>query len=74
MIASAKEIEIALLERIINQAIAHGADSGGAYFSNSDGLRKSIMEYLRFRSLDEYEIDDYALSHYCDKPIIRRAK
>jgi hypothetical protein len=37
---------------IIEEAIDHGGDSGGAYFCNRDGLVKAMRELLAWTGLD----------------------
>jgi hypothetical protein len=45
-----------LIERIniiIKEAIEHGGDSGGAYFSNSEVLIKEMKYFLRWTGFDK---------------------
>lgn len=51
--------EIDIVNNIIAQAIVHGADCGGSYESNKEGLEKAIFEWLEYRdSSDCYEVVD----------------
>ncbi len=50
-----KETEI--INKIIVEAIRHGADSGGSYDSNEKNLITTIEEWLEFRDLSS----DYAV-------------
>ena len=48
--------EIRLINKIIVEAIFHGADNSGSYDSNEDDLIESITDWLEFKGLDdEYE-------------------
>ena len=47
-----------ILNKVIREAIMHGGDSGGAYFSNNKGLMESVEDLLVILSLD----DDFQLS------------
>lgn len=44
-----KEIEI--INRIIVEAIMHGADSGGSYDSNEKNLIYTMNEWLKYKGL-----------------------
>lgn len=47
------------VNKIITEAIEHGGDSGGAYFSNRDGLIHEMKRFLNWTGLDrEYGIMD----------------
>lgn len=54
--------EKVLIERInsmIDQAIVHGGDAGGAYFSNREGLINSMKYFLAWSGLGkDYGIID----------------
>lgn len=43
--------EIGLINDILEQAVRHGADIGGSYESNEDGLLDAIYKYLIYRRL-----------------------
>ena len=45
--------EIAFINSIISNAIIHGADSGGSYNQNEEGLLDSVNAWLRFKNLDK---------------------
>lgn len=52
--------EICLINEIIENAVDHGRDAGGAYFLNGIDLKFSIEKWLKFRGIeDKYEV-------YCD--------
>lgn len=38
--------QIAVLNKLIEQAILHGGDGGGSYLTNRDGLEEAINDYL----------------------------
>ena len=48
-IISEKEIE--LINDLIVQAIKHGGDGGGTYFSNENGLISAINAWLKFKGI-----------------------
>lgn len=51
--------EIKLVNRIIAEAVWHGADSGGSYDQNEEELVKSIGEWLAFKGLcDKYTLKE----------------
>lgn len=55
------EKEIYVINKIIKEAIIHGADSGGSYESNKDNLVNAINEWLNMKNLScEYIIDKIA--------------
>lgn len=43
--------EIGLINDILEQAVRHGADIGGSYDSNENGLLDAIYKYLIYRGL-----------------------
>ena len=52
------------LNKIIEEAIIHGGDYGGAYFINQGKLIFEIKQFLKWTGLDEYLIiyeDDYPI-------------
>ena len=50
------DTKIYLLNQIINDAVCHGADSGGAYWQNKNGLVDSVSTLLKSMGMDkEYE-------------------
>lgn len=68
------EIEIGILmeyiNNIIRQAIYHGGDSGGAYFTNREKLKSAMGELIWWLSLHDYVIcEDYQGYMYYAKPI-----
>lgn len=48
-----QDILIEKLNSIISEAIAHGGDSGGAYFSNEEALIREMKQFLRWYGLHE---------------------
>ena len=50
--------EVDALNRLIEEAIYHGGDSGGPYLCNKDDLEKAIKNYLDVTGLD-YVTDVY---------------
>ena len=62
---------IELINRIIVNAEANGADRGGTYTSNKDGLYDSMKKFLTEHSLeDKYEIKEIIVS--IPKPYIQQ--
>lgn len=56
------EYEIKLINKIIFEAIKHGGDSGGPYFTNEDGLISAINKLLDIeRVANEYEIQELTI-------------
>lgn len=58
-----KETEefIDMLNELIEEAIVHGGDTGGPYFSNPEGLEeimKKILEALGLSDVYEIDLDD----------------
>lgn len=53
------EKEIKIVNKIIREAIIHGADLGGSYEQNEESLVSSINEWLELKGLsDKYIIKD----------------
>ena len=50
------------INRIIQEAIEHGGDDGGAYFCNAEGLKESMEAFKQAAKLDDYTIE------MCDGP------
>lgn len=51
------EREIQIINKIIEEAVIHGADSGGSYDQNEEGLLRAINDWLEMKDLStEYEI------------------
>lgn len=51
------DYEIKLINKIIFEAIIHGGDSGGPYFTNEDDLISAINKLLDVECMmDKYEI------------------
>lgn len=52
------EREIEIVNKIIREAIIHGADVGGSYESNEDNLILAVNEWLRLKGLSkEYRLE-----------------
>lgn len=57
--------EIDLINDIVLNAVVHGADCGGAYNQNEDGLRHSLNEWLKAKGIqDDYYIDEVEREYY----------
>lgn len=66
--------EIGLVNDILEQAVRHGADIGGSYDSNENGLLDAIYKYLIYRGLHVrykvvYTDND---QDYCKLRIVRK--
>lgn len=46
------EKEVVLMNKIIHEAIWHGADRGGSYDQNEDGLKCAINAWLHYKRID----------------------
>lgn len=57
-----EEKEIELINSIIREAIIHGSDNGGAYEINEEGLRESVLDWLKHHDLAE----KYTLRKFSD--------
>ena len=44
--------EIELMNDVLEQAVAHGADQGGAYSQNEENLIAAVNNWLKFRDLE----------------------
>lgn len=53
------EKEIKLINSIIHEAIYHGGDMGGAYFSNARDLNEVVIDWLKLRGIDDKYITTY---------------
>lgn len=42
---------------MMTNSIIHGGDSGGAYCSNTDGLRSVVEHFVKEFNLSDFEID-----------------
>ena len=68
------DTEIDLINNILEQAVRHGADIGGSYESNKNGLLDAIHKWLIYRGLyDRYKVvcTDNA-QDYCKLRIVRK--
>lgn len=53
------EKEIKIVNKIIREAIIHGADLGGSYRQNEENLVNTISEWLELKGLsDKYVVKD----------------
>lgn len=53
------EKEIKIVNKIIREAIIHGADLGGSYRQNEENLVNAISEWLELKGLsDKYVVKD----------------
>ena len=68
MVENAKEIsvekEIELLDEVINAAINHGGDLGGAYFSDWPGLEAALGTWIVGKGLEKAFIPSDNGEHY----------
>lgn len=48
-----EDVLIERINNIIQEAIEHGGDVGGAYYSNRDGLIREMRHFLRWAGLDK---------------------
>lgn len=44
------------INEIIEEAVSHGGDEGGAYFTNMDNLVSKMRDFRTWAGLDEYKI------------------
>lgn len=51
------EKEIRLINDIVLNAVVHGADSGGSYDSNGDGLENALNAWLKEKNITGYTIE-----------------
>lgn len=58
--------EIKIINRLIAEAVIHGADAGGSYDQNEDGLTEAITNWLIFKGIDDKYIAKYQ-DVYMDK-------
>lgn len=49
-------IQIEALNNLLRQAIDHGGDSGGPYFSNKDKTILALKQFLTYVGVREYDI------------------
>lgn len=65
--------KINLMNRIIDEAVKHGADSGGSYANNEEDLVKSIEDWLKFEGYnDEYEVIDDVYDKWSNVGIVEK--
>lgn len=65
--------KINLMNRIVNEAVKHGADSGGSYANNEEDLVKSIEDWLKFEGYnDEYEVIDDVYDKWSNVGIVEK--
>lgn len=57
------EKQVELVNDIIFNAIMHGADPGGSYDCNKEGLYRSIENWLKANNLVGYTIDEVDIEH-----------
>lgn len=56
---------IELINRIITEAIDHGGDPGGPYFSNPENLRSVINDFLTINKLqDRYFVNEDCYGYF----------
>ena len=64
--------EMKLVNQMIEEAVMHGGDSGGAYFTNGKKLNDAVLEWLKTRNLSEYYTTDAAFFGGYDSYVIGR--
>lgn len=52
-------MEITLINVIVCEAVAHGADAGGSYDSNKEGLTQALQSYIDFKGIS----NDYVVAN-----------
>ena len=70
------EDEIEIINEIINCAVDHGGDNGGAYFSCGESLCEAIEEWLVYRNIhEEYVVKGRLTCDYdSDYIIVKKEK
>ncbi len=61
-----KSKTIKYLNKVVTEAIYHGGDGGGAYFSNEEALLESLnelLEHLDLKDVCEISKDKYEMIH-----------
>ena len=58
------EKQIELVNDIIFNAIMHGADPGGSYDCNPEGLSDSIYKWMAYNSITGYVVKEVNLDKY----------
>lgn len=51
-----KSVMMSYINEIIEEAVIHGGDTGGAYFINMDGLLSKMRNFRTWAGLEEYKI------------------
>lgn len=65
--------KINLMNQIIDEAVKHGADSGGSYANNEEDLAKAVEEWLKFEGYnDEYEVIYDIYGHWSNVGIVEK--
>ena len=73
--------------KVISEAVIHGADIGGSYDSNEAGLTEAINEWLKYKKLDHlfcveirdvckvygYRLETWRIPQICEKTEIKGA-
>lgn len=52
-------MEIALINKIVREAVLHGADTGGSYDSNERGLTRALQMHIDFKGI----FNDYTVAN-----------
>lgn len=50
--------EIDLINDIVFNAVMHGADGGGSYNSNEDGLKQTLNTWIKEKNLVDYVVEE----------------
>lgn len=52
------ENQIKLINKIILEALIDGSDGGGAYYSNEDGLKEALEDWISENNLMGYTVEN----------------
>jgi hypothetical protein len=58
------EKEISLINDIVLNAVVHGADSGGSYNMNEDGLRRALNAWITEKNLTDYTVQNVERTYF----------
>lgn len=56
------ENQIKLINKIVFEAVRDGADGGGAYHSNEEGLRQAMEDWVSANNLVGYDVVETEVS------------
>ena len=61
------EFLVQLVNDVVKEAIRHGGDSGGAYFTNHKNLFRELTDLRNWLGLDDYVVVDFSGELYLAK-------